>query len=338
MQTVLTWIRRVLTGVIVAAAGLFLFVLIWGNWYRISGERRAAEQFSPPGEMVSVGTHRMHIYCIGSGRPTVILDGPVSSPYSAWVPAMRLIEPVTRVCAFDRSGLGYSEVGPVDPPTIESRMRDQELLLANSGEAPPYIIGGYSLGAQLAYQYAQRHLDETAALVIVEGASPEMRAMTFGRSFVPPVLDSAVILLEKLGLGPLIVSYTRREIPEPLRERLGLDEFFVNSHFVSKRMIGDVIGARSMNDAFNDQRHLGDVPLVVLMGAETGRQQFQDDPEALRKFETFKAEFSNRSNNGRFVPVPGAVHGTIMIEKELIAAEILRQVREWRRRNGLTDE
>src|SRR5215831_11119062 len=67
----------------------------------------------PPGALVDVGGHKVHLYCTGSGDPTVVLLAGASSFSIDWA----LVQPKLsgRACAFDRPGYAWSErAGVVD--------------------------------------------------------------------------------------------------------------------------------------------------------------------------------------------------------------------------------
>ena len=51
----------------------------------------------------------------------------------------------TRVCSYDRAGLGQSEKTP-KPQSIEEVLADLHALLATSGEHGPFVLVGHSLG------------------------------------------------------------------------------------------------------------------------------------------------------------------------------------------------
>ena len=90
-----------------------------------------------PGEMVSVGNHKLHIRCMGEGSPTVILESgaPATSiEWSAWVQPE--VAKATRVCAYDRAGLGWSEAGPT-PRDAEQITSELHALLENAGIEGP---------------------------------------------------------------------------------------------------------------------------------------------------------------------------------------------------------
>src|SRR5262245_11968896 len=81
-----------------------------GAAYESVAEAADARAYAPPGQMVDVGGYRLHINCVGTGSPTVVIDsgqGNSSAEWSSWVqPAAAR---TTRVCTYDRAGYGFSE-------------------------------------------------------------------------------------------------------------------------------------------------------------------------------------------------------------------------------------
>jgi pimeloyl-ACP methyl ester carboxylesterase len=80
--------------------------------YGVSGAQTDTV-YARPGRLVSAGAHRLNLYCMGSGSPTVVFD----SGWEDWAPAWSVVQPrvatFTRACAYDRAGAGFSEAGPV---------------------------------------------------------------------------------------------------------------------------------------------------------------------------------------------------------------------------------
>ena len=322
-QFVFRWLKRL--GI--ALAALIVFILVAGNIYRMVGERRSLDD-EPPGRLVDIGTHRLHLLCVGEGSPTVILNSAVAGIYRQWTPVLSLVEPLTRVCVFDRSGLGWSEPGPVMPPTSASLMQDLEKLLAASGESPPFLHVGFSLGAILSFQYVEAHLGDTAGLVSIEGFSPEMRAMRppLVGNFPAP-LQRAGPLMESLGLSP-VVSLTIDLIAnsaEPDGFSWSRVNFWRPAFFLSKRRLSNIVGALAMSEDLDNQGDLGDLPLIVIQGGQTAESTFAD-PDEIRRYKELQARYHLRSTQGEFVLIPGATHGSVMNHPDVIAAAITRLV------------
>ena len=87
-----------------------------GGGYETVRESIDARAYPPPGQLVDVGGHRLHLHCTGSGSPTVVLEpghGGVSSDLGWIAPT---VARDSRVCVYDRAGRGWSDAadGPQD--------------------------------------------------------------------------------------------------------------------------------------------------------------------------------------------------------------------------------
>ena len=119
---------------------------------------------------VNVGGHRLAISCRGKGRPTVILESGAGTSSFAWVVLAPKVAKTTRVCSYDRAGLGDSEPRRPPGPVPAARVvEDLHVLLAGAGIAPPYVLGGWSLGGFFIRLYAKRYPAEVVGLVGVDG-------------------------------------------------------------------------------------------------------------------------------------------------------------------------
>jgi hypothetical protein len=63
---------------------------------------------------VDVGGFRLAITCRGTGSPTIILESGGGASAEAWFLLERIVRKTTRVCSYDRAGLGVSD--PRKPP------------------------------------------------------------------------------------------------------------------------------------------------------------------------------------------------------------------------------
>jgi len=154
-------------------AGLALVVLVAlaGATYQgvtTSLERR---RYPHPGRLVDVGGHQLHIYCAGRGTPIVVLEAPASGLSASWSRVQAALAPTTRVCSYDRAGLGWSEQGdgPFDPDRVPLEL---QALLAGAGEKPPFVIAGAGLGAAFARAFAVRFPSTVEAVVLLDAPGP----------------------------------------------------------------------------------------------------------------------------------------------------------------------
>ena len=126
-----------------------------------------ASSYTRPQHLVSVGRRRMNIYCSGNGSPTVVLDAGLGDGTLVWRYVQGPIARYTRVCSYDRAGMGFSD------PTTSSRdagavVSDLHALLRGAGITPPYVMVGHSIAGLYSRLYADRYPREVVGLVLVD--------------------------------------------------------------------------------------------------------------------------------------------------------------------------
>jgi pimeloyl-ACP methyl ester carboxylesterase len=134
--------------------------------------------------LVDVGGRNLHLQCTGSGAPTVLFESGLGEGYYVWSRVQPEVAKTHRACSYDRAGIGFSDPSPTRR-SVASLVDDLHLLLAKSGEKPPFILVGHSLGGLLVRRYAARFPDEVSALVLVDSAHED------GESITPPELAAA---------------------------------------------------------------------------------------------------------------------------------------------------
>jgi len=142
-----------------------------GGGYETVRESIDATAYPPPGQLIDVGGHRLHLNCTGSGSPTVVLEpglGEVSS-------AMGWIAPVvardTRVCVYDRAGRGWSD--PADgPQDAVQTITDLHTLLDHAHIPGPYVLAGHSFGGLYILTFAATYPDQVAGMVLLDSTAP----------------------------------------------------------------------------------------------------------------------------------------------------------------------
>jgi len=150
--------------IVFIVAGLITFIALAGVTYQSVATALERRKFPYPGRLIAVGDHQLHLHCVGKGAPTVVLEGPAAGMSMGWWWVQDDVAKTTRVCSYDRAGLGWSEAG--DGGYRAARVPDElHTLLERAGERGPFVIVGHELGASFARMYASRFRDQTAALV-----------------------------------------------------------------------------------------------------------------------------------------------------------------------------
>jgi pimeloyl-ACP methyl ester carboxylesterase len=125
----------------------------------------------PPGQYYVVEGRRMYMRCAGNGSPTVVIESGLSSDSFGWYGVQTTLAKTTRVCAYDRSGLGFSEprTGTRDAEAIA---RQLHTLLGAARIDRPFIGLGWSAGGLYLREYVRQFPEDVAALALIESSIP----------------------------------------------------------------------------------------------------------------------------------------------------------------------
>jgi pimeloyl-ACP methyl ester carboxylesterase len=130
--------------------------------------RRPVPAIVGPGRLVAVGGGReLYVNCVGSGRPTLVLEAGFPGDSTTWRDVQPQLGQTTRTCAYDRAGLGNS---PPMPGVHDARdeTADLQRVLRAADIGPPYVLVGHSYGGMLARLFAAEHPEETAGVVLLD--------------------------------------------------------------------------------------------------------------------------------------------------------------------------
>ncbi|MFF7637474.1 alpha/beta fold hydrolase [Kitasatospora sp. NPDC008050] len=164
---------RVLGGLVVAGGALLAAGAVRHLVLLARGER--ADQ--PPGRLVEVGGHRMHVLGEGEagGGPTVVWMPGGHAPGAEFRELHAVLAGRTRSVLVDRFGTGWSDVGPF-PRTTAGEAEELLAALEGAGERGPYVFVGHSFGGLLVANAARRRPDLVAGLVLLDPTPLEVIA------------------------------------------------------------------------------------------------------------------------------------------------------------------
>lgn len=308
MKTLLKWLKRLILGLLTLTIALGLL----GATYQAAAGNADEKNFPPPGQLVDVGGYRMHIYCVGEGSPTVILDAANMGTVSNWAWIQPEVAKSTRVCAYDRADSGWSDLSP-RPNDTRQNAEALHALLQRANEKAPYVLVGHSFGGLYVRMYAEMYPDEVAGVVFIEGTLPDgLRAL--GKPDVMPNAPDAGMMdatpfISRLGILRLAgFPSTDPDLPEPQRSELQtylsstkLAESIKRQYHLFPTLLSQVRPLYSSGS-------LGDIPVAVVLGSEGdgGLPEWHD---------LFVAQ-SVLSTNTIMVTVDGASHVSLVDRQE----------------------
>jgi pimeloyl-ACP methyl ester carboxylesterase len=311
--------RRVLRGIgrtLAALVGMIVVLGLVGAVHESAAEAADVRAYPPPGQLVDMGGYRLHINCTGAGSPTVVIDagwGDWSASWSSWVQPE--VAKTTRVCTYDRAGMGWSEAGPL-PRTAAQFAKELHTLLQNARIPGPYVLVGHSMGGLPVRVFAHEYAADVAGVVLIESMNPRQAkpsaegtppaAATHSSDFSILTLPARIGLLRVFatplgltsGLSPEVqhaytaFSVTPRSVQTTLDEGTGMPESFIQAGAVTT---------------------FGDLPLIVLSrGLEPDQDWQAMQTELLGLSSHSQHMFANRSGHNIQLDQPEAAATAIV--------------------------
>jgi len=150
---------------------IFLIAGLAGPAYQAVASVNDFRRHPPPGRLVDLGSHRLHLLTMGEGSPTVVMESGLPGTVLSWRWVQPEVAKFTRACSYDRAGLGWSDAGPL-PRTADRIAEELHRLLERAGVSPPYVLVGHSFGGLTIRCFAARYPAEVAGLVLVDPIGP----------------------------------------------------------------------------------------------------------------------------------------------------------------------
>lgn len=279
--------------VVLVLVGLFVVAAIGGAAYQSYASRKDLAATQPPGQLVDVGGHRLHIWCIGSGMPAVILDSGLGGTAFDWADVQPEVAKYTQVCSYDRAGMGYSDPGPT--PRTSVRIANELLeLLKRSSISTPVVLVGASFGGFNVRIFASEYSDRVAGLVLVDARHEDESARSAAAGLPPeepwyamlvPVAGSLGILrLMGITLGPP-PAFT----PPSVRSFVSATAYRTSRYAT---MANELIHAQESMAQVRQSRRLLSIPVIVL---SAGRRPPGRGAEIQLELQRDQAKLSSRS-------------------------------------------
>ncbi len=257
-------------------------------------------------EKVDVGGYKLEILCAGQGTPTVIVEAEISDPAvesGNWLSVRIGIEKTTRICVYDRAGLGSSDSAPAKSRTSQDLAKDLHTLLINANIPGPYILVGHSFGGFNVRVFASQYPKDVFGMVLVDSMPPDMWSKTLAA--LPPESSGEPILLTRMRISG--VYPTSSDDPESV----------------------DLLASA---DQVRAAKPLGNIPLVVLSHSRTWRNDRGLPPEVETSIEqvwqNLQADLTNLSSNSTQVIATKAGPSIQVEEPQLVIDAILKVVDE----------
>jgi pimeloyl-ACP methyl ester carboxylesterase len=308
-------------------AGIFLISFV--VCLRAQPDESLPREYPPPGRLIDIGGRKLHIYCSGKGSPTVILIAGGGAFSIDWALVQPKVSKDTRVCSYDRAGLGWSDSGPADE-TVEQTVADLHNLLRMAGEKAPYLLVGASIGGIFIQAYQRAFPQEVAGLVF-SNSSNRIGLMVCGKAGLiwdlreDDIRSAYPLPASAKGSRPTHEGKPFDRLPPDVqRMRLWLDTKLWERFDPTKAGPDSALSWRNEFLAeFNEtergkDRPLGQLPVVVLSStpAATESQRQSRDGAAAR------LDFLSR--NTAHIVAAGSSHEIHLYEPDLVIRALIQ--------------
>jgi pimeloyl-ACP methyl ester carboxylesterase len=273
----------------------------------------SAQGPQPPGKLIDIGGHRLHLQCSGESEPTVILESGLGGYSVDWGLVQPQVARFTKVCSYDRASYAWSDPGP-EPRGLRTSVNELHRLLEQAKVKPAYILVGQSWGGRIVRLFAHTYPQEVAGMVLID---------TFSEG-------TAEVSAESLNLD------LREEEEKDPAVNLPLILRDAHTWAAAKKRQGDIThvdedpSALIISTTTSSKTPLGDRPLVVISAGRLSynaedRQNGPSLKERVHAHVKSEAFLATLSRNSRFVVARRSFHKVHLYEPDLVT-EAIRQV------------
>ena len=313
-----------------------------------SGGRPATEASARPGYLARLPDgRRLNFRCSGTGSPTVVFEGGYAATSLAWDGIRRRLPPTLRACAYDRSGYGFSDPGPM-PRDGRAVALDLDQGLRAAGVKGPLILVGHSAGGLYVRLLGDRRPREIVGMVLVDPSvefQDQRLAAVFGpgagslarqRDHAEQCRLAAVAGHLPAADGPLAACVPAAAPDQPSAVNTARRaEALRPSTWQAQVSELDTLWAQTSREIAAGRQSYGALPLIVLTAdgtyagvAERARPVIDDLWSRLHQ------EVAARSTHGRQQRVAHSSHMMMFDRPDAIVDAIAEIVRAWRMQPG----
>lgn len=312
---------------------VFLVAIFVGAAYQWLTER--ADRALIPGDLIDVDGHQLHLLCQGEGSPLVLLENGLWGSYPDWQYVLDAVGKHTRVCAYDRLGLGWSSENNTPTRSAEvARQLHRLLAVAELDEA--MILVGFSAGGLYVREYFQRYPEKVVAMVLLD-SSHEQQAQRIAAMDQDLSLERFCAAVSWTGMGRvfnLMAPFVEPSFgPQLYAEQMRVynrSGFCKGLLLQSEGFDADLLAGRKPES-------LGALPLVVIRAGKSIRDQVIDEDapeEFLAAYELswpqLQQELAALSSQSRLLVAEDSGHAIQLQQPGIVIATINKLVDTYR--------
>lgn len=306
--------------------GILVLILLLGMGYKLFSSKPV-----PPGKLVNVNGTNIHVRAEGEKKslPTVIIESGAHSNTDMLHWVAEGLKNNTRVIRYDRDGKWFSESSNQENRSPEFYAKQLHELLEKTGEKPPYILIGHSMGGPYSRIFRDLYPNEVEGIVFIDSSHPEQWKRLAQKELVPNgqarllKIGSILADLGIWGVYNKIISkpnYQGDGLPQEVYSRsqsLTFTSGDVFRMFLRENKLTNDVLARA-----GKSKSLDSLPLLVFTATEQYKESQKNryrkegiDPDKeVKLWFDMQKELKELSSNGKQI-VMNASHGSIITNK-----------------------
>jgi len=308
-----------------------LGVLGAGALYHAIAKMQEKKQYPPPGELFHVKDGVMHLTRAGNSTPPLVFScGSGGFSLGTYHRIASVLSETYRTVLYDRFGYGWSS-RTSRARTMENMNEELRELLAVSGEVPPYVLIGHSLGASEMLQFAQRHPSLVSGIVLLDAAY--FHGLTPLKRHMILIVYGLLAFLQVTGILRIatklkvISAYKKQEQTGLYPAKVvRLSEMMFYQRAATREGLGEI---KELLNGEDLNLTLGSLPLLVISAEhaelqKTSKAEYQGLMDYHRRLASLSAA-------GRQVVLKDADHLFPIFRPDETAAQISRFLDEYRK-------
>lgn len=305
--------------------------LLTGLFYQAVSEVLDRRRHPPQGELVDIGGFRLHLSCMGQGTPTVVMDAGAGAPSITWGLVPSGIAKFTRVCTYDRAGLGWSDPNPRSFRTSQKSVDELHSLLTKAGIKPPYILVGHSLGGANIRLYASQYPEDVVGLVLVDSSHEnQMTSEMWKRIKMQSWLYQVLRVFSQVGVLRLIGEMNLLPILEDIKREIQKYPLAVQTLFDTYKSFcyrpdywatasSEFANLKKSFEEIQSVTSLGSLPLIVL---SQGSKDSKMSDERFQKLASLQLDLTKLSSNSQRIIAENSGHLVQLDQPELVISAV----------------
>ncbi|TAF05005.1 MAG: alpha/beta hydrolase [Nostocales cyanobacterium] len=241
--------------------------------YHLIASIQEKSKLPPIGKLIDVGGHKLHLYCAGEGKISIILDHSLGGIDGYFL--VEELAKISRVCIYDRAGYGWSQSSH-KPRTSEQIVKELHILLKKAEIEPPYILVGNSFGSYNMRLYADNFPEEVVGMVLTDGLhEKQMLAMPlslkllklfFTVSFLIASLGAALGIVRFLGIIGIfeVLKPQLRKFPKTTLKIVKIS-FYSGRHWLT--MFREMWSLNNSGRQLKNVNGFGNIPIINIKAA-----------------------------------------------------------------------